>query len=59
MAWYDRIIGRRPQRKLSPLEQWQQTLDTNLIKDARTPVMMMNASGWRTCWLTPPMAAQT
>ena len=38
MAWYDRIIGRRPQRKLSPLEQWQQTLDTNLIKDARTPV---------------------
>jgi len=38
MAWYDRIIGRSPQRKASPLELWQQTLDANLLKEARTPV---------------------
>ena len=38
MAWYDRIIGRKPVRKISALEEMIAN-DTNLImKEARTPV---------------------
>ena len=38
MAWYDRIIGRKPVRKMSALEEMIANDTNQLVKDARTPV---------------------
>lgn len=37
MAWYDRILGRKPVRKRSALEDLIERNTANIIKDARTP----------------------
>ena len=38
MAWYDRIIGRKPIRKISALEEMIANDTNQVIKEARTPV---------------------
>ncbi len=38
MAWYDRIIGRKPVRKISALEEMIVNDTNQIIKEARTPV---------------------
>jgi len=38
MAWYDRIIGRKPIRKISALEEMIVNDTNQVIKEARTPV---------------------
>ena len=38
MAWYDRILGRKPIRKISALEEMIANDTNQLVKDARTPV---------------------
>ena len=38
MAWYDRIIGRKPVRKISALEEMIANDTNQVIKEARTPV---------------------
>ena len=38
MAWYDRIIGRKPIRKMSALEEMIAHDTNQVIKEARTPV---------------------
>ena len=38
MAWYDRIIGRKPIRKMSALEEMIEHDTNQVIKEARTPV---------------------
>ncbi len=37
MAWYDRLLGRKPVRKLSALEELIERNTANIVKDARTP----------------------
>ena len=37
MAWYDRILGRKPVRKRSALEELIERNTASLVKDARTP----------------------
>jgi hypothetical protein len=38
MAWYDRILGRKPIRKISALEEMIANDTNQVIKEARTPV---------------------
>ena len=38
MAWYDRIIGRKPVRKISALEEMIVNDTNQIMKEARTPV---------------------
>ena len=38
MAWYDRIIGRKPIRKISALEEMIANDTNQIMKEARTPV---------------------
>ena len=38
MAWYDRLIGRKPVRKISALEEMIVNDTNQIMKDARTPV---------------------
>ena len=38
MAWYDRIIGRKPVRKISALEEMIANDTNQIMKEARTPV---------------------
>ena len=38
MAWYDRLLGRKPVRKISALEEIISRDTAQLMKDARTPV---------------------
>jgi hypothetical protein len=38
MAWYDRIIGRKPVRKISALEEMIANDTNHIMKEARTPV---------------------
>ena len=37
MAWYDRLLGRKPVRKRSALEELIERNTASLVKDARTP----------------------
>ena len=37
MAWYDRLLGRKPVRKRSALEELIERNTANIVKDARTP----------------------
>jgi len=37
LAWYDRLLGRKPVRKRSALEELIERNTANIVKDARTP----------------------